>query len=77
MKRLGMLLSFLPLILLWIGGIAWGIYGVTGVMGDPVNIVQTITLGSELLENLVYILVGISALLLIPIVGVFGKIVEG
>jgi len=43
--------------LLIVGGLAWGVYGVTGF-----NIVQWLTGGISILEKLVYDLVGVASI---------------
>lgn len=51
-------------ILVIIGGLNWGLVGLGAYMGSNWNVVN-ILLGSwPLLENLVYVLVGLSAILL-------------
>lgn len=51
----------LSLILLWIGGLNWGLVGLGGLMGSNWNVVNML-LGSWMsVESIVYLLVGIAA----------------
>ena len=54
-------------ILLIVGGLNWGLVGVGMLMGSDWNIVHLIFGSIPMLEAIVYILVGLSALL-----GIFG-----
>ena len=51
----------ISIILLWIGGINWGLVGLGGLMGGNWNVVNML-LGSWMtVEYIVYLLVGIAA----------------
>ncbi len=58
-------LHFIAFILVIIGGLNWGLIGLGNLMGSNWNVVSMI-LGpvSMTLENIVYVLVGLSALYL-------------
>jgi len=58
-------LHSIAFILVVIGGINWGLIGLGGFMGQNLNIVQMILGFSPQLEWLVYLLVGVSAVLLV------------
>jgi uncharacterized protein len=49
------MLHMVAYVLLWVGGLNWGLVGLLGV-----NVVSMV-LGSGMLANVVYILVGLSA----------------
>lgn len=55
------IIHWIAVLLVVIGGINWGVIGVTGRVGDGLNLV-TFLLGTGILTNIVYILVGIAAL---------------
>jgi uncharacterized membrane protein YuzA (DUF378 family) len=64
-------LDWLAILLVVVGAIAWGILGVTGLMGDPLNVVSA-TLEpifqpgpAQTVEYLIYTLVGISGVYLL------------
>jgi uncharacterized membrane protein YuzA (DUF378 family) len=63
--------DWLAILLVVIGAITWGILGVTGLMGDPVNVVELFLdpifrPGPALtVEYLVYVLVGVSGVYLL------------
>jgi uncharacterized membrane protein YuzA (DUF378 family) len=52
----------LGVLLVVVGAINWGVIGATGLIGDPVNLVEAILQGRETLINIVYLLVGLAAL---------------
>lgn len=55
------MLHMVAFILVIVGGINWGIVGLTGLMGNSLNLVALIFSFMPALTNIVYILVGISA----------------
>ena len=57
-----------------IGGIAWGVYGVTAFMGEPFLLVDWLVRISWI-ANAIYVLVGLAGLALVPtvLVMIFGK----
>lgn len=57
------LVSKIAKILLVIGGINWGLVGVGVFVGISLNVVNLILGGIPMLEALVYVLVGVSAIL--------------
>ena len=61
------LFAWLITVLVAVGGIAWGVYGVTAFMGEPFLLVDWI-FKMDWLINTVYVLVGLSGLSLIPTV---------
>lgn len=64
-------IDWLAILLVVIGAITWGILGVTGLMGDPVNVVELFLAPifrpgpAQTVEYLVYLLVGISGVYLL------------
>lgn len=59
-------LHFVSFILLAIGGLNWGLVGLAGLVGDSNwNLVNLILGSMPALENIVYVLVGLSAAMLI------------
>jgi uncharacterized membrane protein YuzA (DUF378 family) len=50
-------------VMLLVGGIAWGVYGVTGFFGESFNLVNAVSFGSSIVENSIYTLVGVSAVM--------------
>ncbi len=52
-------------VLVIIGGLNWGLVGIGGYLGSNWNVVNLIFGSVSWLENLIYLLVGISALILI------------
>lgn len=52
-------------ILVWVGAINWGLVGLGNFMGSNWNLVGMILGGVPALMNLVYVLVGVSAVYLI------------
>ena len=48
-------------ILLWIGGLNWGLVGLGGFMGSDWNVVHKILGFSSSIEWIVYVLVGLAA----------------
>jgi uncharacterized membrane protein YuzA (DUF378 family) len=52
-------------ILVWIGGLNWGLIGVGGFAGSDWNVVNKVLGSMPTVEWVVYILVGLSALYLI------------
>ena len=63
--------DWLAMLFVVIGAIAWGVLGVTGLMGDTVNVVALILEPifrpgpAQTVEYLVYVLVGISGVYLL------------
>lgn len=58
-------LEWIAFVLVMIGALNWGLVGIGGWMGSPIDLVA-ITLGSiPFLQNLVYVLVGLSAVVMI------------
>ena len=51
--------------LVWIGGINWGLIGAGGFMGQNWNVIDLILGRWPQIEWIVYILVGVSAVLLL------------
>ncbi len=47
--------------LMWIGALNWGLVGIGGFMGSNWNLVNLIFGGMPVLEMIIYILVGLSA----------------
>jgi uncharacterized membrane protein YuzA (DUF378 family) len=64
-------LDWLAILLVVVGSIAWGILGVTGLMGDPLNAVSLVLEPifqpgpAQTVEYLIYTLVGISGVYLL------------
>ena len=58
-------LHIIAFILLVIGGLNWGLVGIGGFVGGDWNVVHLILGGVPVLEWIVYVLVGLSALLLL------------
>jgi uncharacterized membrane protein YuzA (DUF378 family) len=64
-------LDWLAILLVVIGAIAWGVLGVTGLLGEPLNIVSAVLEPifrpgpAQTVEYLVYTLVGISGVYLL------------
>lgn len=55
-------LHMVAYILLWVGGLNWGLVGLGMLMGNPGWNVVNMVLGSmPMLESVVYVLVGLSA----------------
>ena len=54
-------LHFVSWILLIVGGVNWGLMGLGGFMGSDWNVVGMLLGGMPALEDLVYVLVGLSA----------------
>ena len=52
-------------VLLLIGGLNWGLFGLGNYMGSNWNVVNLILGSWPSLENLIYLLVGIAALVII------------
>lgn len=61
------ILHMIGCILLWVGGLNWGLVGLGWVVGGGAdwNVVHMILGSSMTLEGIVYILVGLSAIWLI------------
>lgn len=59
---------WIAMVLSFIGGLAWGIAGVTGLFGSRTFLVDSI-ITTPILANIIYILVGVSAIYLL----VYGK----
>jgi len=57
-------LHIIAFVLLIIGGLNWGLMGIGGYMDNDWNVVNLVLGSVSWLENLVYLLVGLSALLL-------------
>ncbi len=62
-------LHMLTFILLMVGGVNWGLVGLGGFLGGNWNLVNMILGSMPMLESLVYLLVGVSAI----VVGVTHK----
>jgi len=58
-------LHIVAFVLLVIGGINWGLYGLGMYMGSDWNLVKFLFGSWQSLENLVYVLVGFSALIVL------------
>jgi len=67
MKKLN-ILDWLAVILVIVGGLNWGLVGIF-----KLDLVKTILGSIPLLQNIVYILVGLAAVYLIVIAGKLGK----
>ena len=48
-------------ILIIVGALNWGLVGIGGFMGNSLNLVNMLLGSMPMLENLVYVLVGLSA----------------
>ena len=66
-KKCGCGVSKLALVLIIIGGINWGLVGLGMLMGSDWNLVNMIFGSWPMIEGIVYLLVGISA-----VVSIFG-----
>lgn len=55
-------LHLIAYILLWVGGLNWGLIGLGGFMGADWNIVHMVLGAWPTVEWVVYVLVGLSAL---------------
>ncbi len=55
------ILHMIAFVLLAVGGLNWGLVGLGGFLGGSWNLVQMILGSMPVLENLVYVLVGLSA----------------
>ncbi len=51
--------------LLWIGGINWGLVGIGYFMGSDLNVVKLILGAWPQVEAIVYVLVGVSAVMML------------
>ena len=49
-------------ILILIGGLNWGLIGLGGFLGKNFNVINLLLGGSSLIENIVYILIGLATL---------------
>lgn len=64
-------LDWLAILLVVVGAVTWGILGVTGLMGDPVNVVEAVLEPifqpgpAETVEYAIYVLVGMSGVYLL------------
>ena len=58
-------LNKIAYVLVIIGGLNWGLVGIGGYLGSNWDVINLILGSVSWLENLVYLLVGISALILI------------
>ncbi|WP_157971703.1 DUF378 domain-containing protein [Halorussus litoreus] len=64
-------LDWLAIVLVVVGAVTWGILGVTGLTGDPVNVVNVVLDPifqpgpAETVEYLIYVLVGASGIYLL------------
>ena len=64
-------LDWLAIVFVVIGAIAWGILGVTGLTGDPLNVVELFLTPifrpgpAETVEYIIYLLVGVSGVYLL------------
>ncbi len=65
MKNCGCGASMITKILVIIGGINWGLVGLGGLMGKSLNVVHMILGSIPMLENIIYLLVGIAAVMMI------------
>ncbi len=51
------------MILMIVGGLNWGLVGLGGLLGTDLNVVNMLLGSWPVVENLVYLLVGVAALL--------------
>jgi len=51
--------------LVLIGALNWGIVGVTGLIGSPLNVINLVLGSISVVESLVYVLVGLGAVLML------------
>ncbi len=58
-------LHMVAFVLAMVGALNWGLVGVGGFMGSNLNIVNLILGGMPMIEWLVYVLVGVSAVVLV------------
>ena len=58
-------LKLTSLILAIIGGINWGLMGIGGLAGKNMNLVNLILRKVPILENLIYIVIGLAAVYLL------------
>lgn len=58
-------LHMVAFVLAMVGALNWGLVGVGGFMGSNLNIVNLILGGMPMIEWLVYVLIGISAVVLV------------
>jgi uncharacterized membrane protein YuzA (DUF378 family) len=65
-------LAAISCILLVIGGLNWGLVGLGMLIGQPLNVVQLLLGQWPVVEAIVYLLVGISAIIHVIIYGTVG-----
>ena len=58
-------LSWIAIILTVVGALNWGLVGLGGFMGSDLNVVNMILGSVPTVENIVYLLVGVSGLLVL------------
>lgn len=63
MKNCGCVMSKIGKVLLVIGGLNWGLVGIGMFMGSNLNVVNMIVGSWPKLEALIYVLVGIAAIM--------------
>lgn len=72
-------LDWLAILFAVVGAVTWGIIGLTGLMGDPVNIVNLalepiFRAGpAQTVENIIYVLVGLSGVYLLYTASKMGR----
>ncbi len=59
----------LAFVLVIVGALNWGLFGLGNLMGGNWNLVNLLFGSWPMVENIVYILVGISAVIRIPALG--------
>ncbi len=55
-------LSWVAVILLIVGAINWGLVGIGGLMGQNLNVVNMLLGSIPMLENVIYVLVGVAGI---------------
>ena len=55
-------LHIVTYILIIVGALNWGILGLTALFGNPFNLVDAIFGSAPVLEDVIYVLVGLSAI---------------
>ncbi|WP_132058903.1 DUF378 domain-containing protein [Halorussus amylolyticus] len=72
-------LDWVAILLAVFGAVAWGILGLTGLLGDPVNVVELAlepifrTGPARTIENIIYVLVGLSGIYLLYTASKMGR----
>ncbi len=57
--------DWLAIILVAVGAINWGLVGIAGFIGTNLNVVNLVLGGIPVVENLVYLLVGLAGLYMV------------